>query len=153
MSNLVIAIDLSEDEPRVIALVGAREHVLKTRVVGNLCSGLEHYRKVPSWRKPRYLKFFEKRYVRLKPFLDIARIVFSPSEAERLLLSIRPSLVVVDNKLLKSIDYEPKIAEDAPKPRYLDKLITIADNLANYFRLILKNDPKQFREELKKFEK
>lgn len=149
----MIAIDLSEDGPRVIALVGARESILKTRVVGNLCSGLEHYRRVPSWRKARYLKFFEKRYMRLKVFLDIARIVFFPSEAERILFTARPGLAIVDNKLMNTITYEPKIPESAPKPRYLDNLVTIADNLANYFRILLKNDPRRFRDTLRRFEK
>jgi len=29
----------------------------------------------------------------------------------------------------------------------------VADNLANYFRILLKNDPKRFRDELRRFEK
>jgi len=49
--------------------------------------------------------------------------------------------------------YEPKIPENAPKPGYLEDLMTIAGNLANYFRLVLRNTPKRFREELRRFEK
>ena len=46
-----------------------------------------------------------------------------------------------------------KIKESNPKPRYMENLITIADNLANYFRILLKDNPRKFREELRKFEK
>ncbi len=134
-------------------MVGARESRFKSRVVGNLCAGLEHYRRVPSWRKSRYLRFFEKRFARLKPFLDIVRVVTSTSEAERILLGVRPGLAIVDNKLMNVISYEPKIPESAPKPRHLENLVTIADNLANYFRILLKSDPKRFRKELERFEK
>ena len=35
----------------------------------------------------------------------------------------------------------------------MNNLMIIADNLANYFRILLKNDPKRFREELRRFEK
>ncbi len=91
--------------------------------------------------------------MRLKSFMEIARVVFSPNEAERILFIARPGLVMVDNKLMKMITYEPKIPESAPKPKYLDNLVMIADNLANYFRILLKSNPKRYREELKRFEK
>ena len=144
---------MSEDSPRVIAVVGARASVIKTRVFGNLCSGLEHYRRVSSWRKTRYLRFFERRYSRLKEFLYVARVTLSLNEANRIAKSLNPGLVIIDNKLFNSIDVEPKIRESDPKPRYMDNLFAIADNLANYFRILLKNDPKKLREELRRFEK
>ena len=149
----MIAIDLSEDGPRVVAVVGARASILKTRVFGNLCSGLEHYRRVPSWRKKRYLKFFERRYSKLKEFLSIARVALSLDEVNRIASFLDPGLAIVDDKLFNSISVEPKIRESDPKPRYMDNLFTIADNLANYFRILLKNNPKKFREELIRFEK
>ena len=39
------------------------------------------------------------------------------------------------------------------KEKHRVRLTLIADNLANYFRTILKEKPKKFREELEKFEK
>lgn len=144
---------MSEDGPRVIALVGARANILKTRVFGNLCSGLKHYRRVPSWRKKRYLKFFERRYSRLKEFLSVARVALSLDEVNRIASSLDLGLAIVDDKLFNSIDVEPRIRESDPKPRYVDNLFTVADNLANYFRILLKNNPKKLREELIRFEK
>jgi len=149
----VIAIDLSEDGPRVIAVVGVREHVLKSRVFGRLCTGLRHFRRVSPDRRASYLRFFSKRYPKLREILDLARIARSVDAVESLLHRYRPALIVIDNKLSKYISYEPKVLESAPKPRYMDNLITIADNLANYFRLLLKNDPRRFRDELRRFEK
>jgi len=148
-----VAIDLSEDGPRVIALVGAKEYVLKSRFFGQVCTGLKHFRRVSPDRKARYLRFFEKRYSKIRELLALARIVLSIREAKTLIEIHRPVLIVIDNKLAKSIDYQPKVLEDAPKPRYLNDLMTIADNLANYFRILLRNDPKRFREELERFEK
>ena len=72
---------------------------------------------------------------------------------ESLLHHYRPALIVIDNKLGRYISYEPKVLESEPKPKYMDNLITITDNLANYFRILLKNNPKRFREELRRFEK
>ena len=134
-------------------MVGASASLLKTRAFGNLCSGLEHYREVPSWRKTRYLKFFERRYSRLKSFLSVARVALSIDKVNGIIRSLHPGLTIVDNKLFNSIDVEPKIRESDPKPRYMDNLMIIADNLANYFRIILRNSPKRFREELERFEK
>ncbi len=85
--------------------------------------------------------------------LALARTVLSDKETNSIAKTYRHALIIADNKLLKSIDYEPKIPEDVPKLRYLNDLMTIANNLANYFRLMLKNDPKRFREELERFGK
>ncbi len=134
-------------------MVGAKASVLKTRTFGNLCSGLEHYRRVPSWRKKRYLKFFERRHLKLKGFLSIARVALSLDEASRAARSLSIGLAIIDNTLFNSIDVEPKIRESDPKPRYMENLFTIGDNLANYFRILLKSDPKRLREELRRFEK
>ncbi len=65
---------MSEDYSRVIALVGAREHVVKSRVFGRACSGLKHFRRVGSDRKTRYLGFFRKRYAKLESLLETARV-------------------------------------------------------------------------------
>ena len=99
------------------------------------------------------MRFFEKRFLRLREFIDVARVVLNPNEVDGVLQVVRPGLVVVDNKLLRLIAYEPKIPESSPKPRCLENLMTIADNLANYFRILLKNSPKRFKEELRRFEK
>ena len=146
---------MSEDGPRVIALVGAREHVLKSRAFGRVCSGLRHFRRVGSDRKARYLDFFRRRYAKLKSLLEVVRIYLSVEELRRFINEISPlvAIAVVDDKLYNTINVEPKIREGSPKPGYMDNLVVIADNLANYFRLLLKNSPQRFREELRMFEK
>lgn len=153
LGDLILAIDLSEDGPKVIALVGAKASVIKTRVFGNLCSGLEHYREVPSRMKVRYLRFFERRYLRLKDFLSIARVLLYIDKVNDVVRSLDLGLAVIDDKLFNSVDVEQKIRESDPKPRHIDNLFTIADNLANYFRILLKKEPRRLLEELRKFEK
>ena len=63
------------------------------------------------------------------------------------------AIAIIDDKLYNKINTITKIKESNPKPRYMENLITIADNLANYFRILLKDNPRKFREEFRKFEK
>jgi len=153
LDNLVIAIDLSEDGPRTIALVGVKEHVLKSRLFSRLFTGLRHFRRVSPDRRASYLRFFSRRYLKLREMISLARITHSINTVENLLHRYEPVVIIIDNKLNRYISYEPKILESAPKPKYMDNLVIIADNLANYFRLLLKDNPRKFREELRRFEK
>ena len=136
-------------------MVGAREHIVKSRRFGRMCTGLKHFRRVGSDRRFRYLNTFEKKYAKLKELLDVARIFLSVREllyfTNRIALST--ALAIIDDKLYEVVEIEPKIREGSPKPRYMKNLITIANNLANYFRILLKNNPKKFREKLRRFEK
>ncbi len=147
-----MTIDRSKDGGRVIAIVGSYEHILKSRVFGQYCTGLKHFRRVPSRRKARYVKFFEKRFARLSRVLEVVRIARIVDEVNKIIWMYRPVIVVVDDKLSKNIRYKQKVLESSPKPRYMDNLMTIADNLANYFRLMLDN-PRKYWEKLKEFEK
>ncbi len=136
-------------------MVGAREYIVKSRVFGRACSGLRHFRRVGSDRKTRYLESFRKRYAELKSLLEVAKIFLSVEELRRFVDGISPrvAIAIVDDKLYNAIGVETKIREGSPKPRYMDNLMIIADNLANYFRILLRNNPGKFREELRRFEK
>ncbi len=59
----------------------------------------------------------------------------------------------MDDKLYNKIKHPRKVRESRVKERHRKKLILIADNLANYFRILLKNNPKKFSKELSIFEK
>lgn len=146
---------MSEDGPRVIALVGAREHIVKSRAFGRACSGLKHFRRVGSDRKARYLDFFRRRYAKLKNLLEVVKINLSVEELCRFIntMPLHVAIAVVDDKLYSIIEVKPKIREGSPKPGYMDNLAVIADNLANYFRILLRSDPRKFWEELRRFEK
>ncbi len=138
-------------------LVGAREHILKSQRFTTIASTLKHYREVPSPRKKTYLKAFTRRYTKLYNYLEIARIsVYSleaMSKINKLLSKIKPALSIVDDKLYSEISYPVKLRESRARRCHLENLVTIADNLANYFRILLKENPKRFREELRRFEK
>ncbi len=113
LGDLVVAIDLSEDGPRVIALVGAREYVVKSRVFGRACSGLRYFRRVGSDRKTRYLESFRKRYAELKSLLEVAKIFLSVEELRRFVdgASPRIAIAIVDDMLYNTISVETKIRE------------------------------------------
>ncbi len=148
---------MSEDGPRIIALVGAREHILKSQRFTTIASTLKHFRKVSSSRKKTYLKAFTRRYARLYNYLEIARVLTYSVEAmnkiNQLLSKIKPALSIVDDKLYSEVNYPVKLRESKVRKRHLENLVTITDNLANYFRVLLKDNPKKFREELRRFEK
>ncbi len=153
--DLVVAIDLSrEGSFAAIAIVVAEESVLKTRKFQRLCSGLKHFRRVGSDRKSSYLRRLPKKLEKLQEHLVAVRVVDSGEEAADVVDQLKPALVVVDDKLYHLIDHRHKIRESSPKPRYLNNLLTIADNLANYFRLLKKSsDKSKLLRELRRFEK
>ncbi len=127
--------------------------MLKRRVFGRLCTGLKHFRRVASRRKSSYLRFFERRYMKLRDLISIARVVLSVDEVNSIVRGIRVGLAIVDDSIFDRVEVEPKIRESEPKPKYMDNLMTIADNLANYFRILLRDNPRSFREELRRFRK
>ena len=149
-SDLVVAIDLSEDGPRVTALVGAREHVVKSRGFLYHAAWVKHFREVPSHRKSSYMRRLPRRFAVLKRYLALVRIALDVEALVRVIASHRPSLVLVDNKLLKYVRIEGAkvVPENRVIYRHHTVLMLLADNLANYFRLLLKNDPRRFVEEL-----
>jgi len=151
--ELVLAIDLSEDGPRVIALIGAEEHVLKTASFLRATRWVRHFREIGSDRKRAYLSLIPKRLEKVKPFLEIIKIHRDVDTIQVVVKELKPILVIVDDKLYSKIQYFRKVKESRVKERHRKKLILIADNLANYFRMLLKNNPKKFKEELKRFEK
>ena len=155
----MVAIDLSEDGPKVIAVVGAREHVLKSQEFSTIAARLKHYREVRSKEKRSYIKAFPRRYLKLLNYIETAKVyvygVKAIEEINTLLQKLKPALIIVDDKLYNKINYpeNQKRREGEAKRKYEEHLKKIADNLANYFRLLLKNDPKKFREELERLKK
>ncbi len=151
----MIAIDLSEDGPRVIALVGAREHILKTRGFLYATSWIEHFRRVPPRRKSGYLRKFSRYFPKISQYLDHVRIFRDVDPLVRFAMICRPAVILVDDKLAKYIQNIDVliVPESRIRLKHHARLMLVADNLANYFRILLKNDPKRFRDELRRFEK
>ncbi len=152
--DLIVVIDVSKS---VIAVVGAREYVLKRGVLVVKASALKHFRRVGSDRKRIYLEALPRRLSKIVPHLDIVRVYIygenSLSQINDLLSALRPALVIVDDGLYSKISYQPKLREGSVRRRDLERLVLIADNVANYFRKLLESKPKKFREELSRFEK
>ena len=122
-----------------------------------IASTLKHYREVPSNRKRSYIRAFPKRYTKLYNYIEVARVFTKTYSAiyaiNNLLTTLEPALVIVDDKIYEAINYPNKIRESQAKRRHETYLKRVTDNLANYFRILLKENPKKLREELRRFEK
>ena len=155
LSDLVVAIDLSEDGATVIAVVGAREHVLKRSEFLDHTSWVVHFRKLHSRRKHSYLAKLPKRFLKITRYLFYVRIFVSENEMFKFVTRLRPSVILVDDKLLATVKEVNTLIISEKNIRYKHhrRLMLLADNLANYFRILLKEKPKKFREGLKRFEK
>ena len=139
----------------MVAVVGSREYILKSRGFLYATSWLRHCREVPSRLKRRYLRRFRDHYPRIAVHLLLARAGRDVLQLVPLVESISPSVTLVDDKLMKYFKHIDTVLVPDKSTRYTHhkRLMLIADNLANYFRVVLKDNPRRFREELRRFEK
>ena len=104
--------------------------------------------------KVSYLRKFVKHYSGISQFLTHVKILKETSHLPNFVKQVKPSLLLVDSKLVKYVEdlgiYI--VPENSIRYRHHERLMLLADNLANYFRILLKNDPKRFREELRRLE-
>ncbi len=150
MGDLIVAVDVSVNGAYIIVLVGAREDVLKSRRFTRTCSMLKHFRRIGSDRKKQYMRTFIKRYQnRIKSLVEVVKVFDNVDELLDYLNSLNPALIIVDDKLYDKI----KIREGSGKPKYMEYLVLLADNLANYVRIIKKNNPRKLVVELEAIEK
>jgi len=64
--------------------------------------------------------------------------------------------MLIDDKLASKVvalSGASVVTESKVKYKYHRQLMTLADNLANCFRILLNSNPERFREELRRFEK
>lgn len=149
---LVVAVDRSSDGVTVIAVVGAEEHVLKSRDFGGL-GWLKHFREIPSRRKRAYFRAFPRRFSKVLRLLSLCRVLTRVDDLNKLLDEACPTLVIVDDSLYRRVWHGAKVPESKAKSRHLRTLILLADNLANYFRILLQENSKKYAEELRKIMK
>ena len=118
-------------------------------------SWLEHFREISPRRRSGYLRKFSKHFQRISQYLERVKIFRNVEPLLSFVKSYRPSVVLVDDKLTKYLQNIEALVihESQVRFKHHARLVLLADNLANYFRLILKSDPKRFRDELRKFEK
>ena len=149
--GLVVAIDPSRP---VIALVGAEEHVLK-RVVARRASWARHYREIPSREKRSYMKRFPERYRRLLQYLTVSRVCFTIDCVDRALRALNPELVILDDKLARELVVNTRVLleSSARSKGHLYLLVILADNLANYARTQLHENPSKAIARLRELEK
>ncbi len=148
----MVAVDASG--AKVYAVVGVEEHVLKSVIVG-LAGWARHFREIPSRRKTGYLRRFPDRYKRLLPHLAVSRICLTLDCITRILQGLDVEKAVVDDKLLQrlSLGIEAIPESIAVRSRHYRILVTLADNLANYARILLERNPDRALQAVKALEK
>ena len=151
----MVAVDLSKDGPTVIALVGAREHILKTRDFLYATSWIKHFRQVSLRRRRGYLRKFSRYFPKISEYLEHVKIFRETNSIMSFITMRQPAIVLIDNKLISYVQTTNilLIPESNIRFKHHVRLMLVADNLANYFRILLKNNPKKFRDELRKLEK
>ncbi len=148
----MIAVDVSG--VKIIAVVGTWEHVLKS-VLPSLASWARHYREIPSERKRGYLRRFPVRYQKLLPYLAVSRVCLTLDCVTRLTRNLGIEKAIIDDSLIPrlslSIDAIPE--SRAVKSKHYRILITLADNLANYARVVMKKNPAKALQVIRRLEK
>jgi len=108
---------------------------------------------VSSDRKSRYIKLTPRRIHRVRELLEVIRVCRDLTCVENILRLLKPSIILADDKLYIYLKHYRKVKESNIRESHRKKLMLLADNLANYFRTLLKEDPKRFEEELRRLEK
>ena len=101
------------------------------------------------------MKRFSKHYPQIASFLEVARVAREASSLTPLLRQLHPQIILVDDKLAKHFRRAEALLVLEKNIRYKHhrRLMLVADNLANYFRILLRENPRKLREELRRFEK
>ena len=114
---------------------------------------VKHFREIGSLLVRAYLAALPRRFERVRDYIDVVRVCLDIKCVQEHIDSVNPLVVLVDDKLFTSIEHPRKVRESRVKESHRKKLMMLADNLANYFRVLLKNNPRRFREELRRLEK
>ncbi len=154
MEDVIVAVDVSTNGAYTIVLVGVREDILKSRRFTRACSILKHFRRIGSDRKKQYMKTFIKRYQsKIKDIVEVVKVFNDVDDLIEYLESLNPTLIILDDKLYDKVKLQNKVRESSGKPKYMEYLMLVADNLANYVRLIKKSNPRKLATELERIEK
>ena len=88
-------------------------------------------------------------------FLEVARVTIEATRLVSLLQRLHLQVILVGDKLAERFGQVEAllILEKSIRYKHHRRLMLIADNLANYFRILLRENPKRFRDELRRFEK
>lgn len=144
----VIFVDKSEDENKPLSFVSILvvEDSKITPLYDNIKDWVKHSRKLGS-RKNRYFSDFPSRFVQIKPLIERSR-VYSFFRGSKLPSGVfglideyfdEYSLIVVDDKLTKAFykryGCKKVLVEGNLTDKRLDKIMQLADNVANYARL------------------
>ena len=154
-NDLVMAIDISANGNQVIGIIGGFEHILKRKEFLRKTSWIKHYREISAREKHIYIVLFPRRFKKIESFLSVVKICRNIACANDVIGSVTPAVILIDDKLYNNFHNLASVVikESRIYYRHHRRLCLLADNLANYFRILLKRNPRRYLEELKRFEK
>ncbi len=134
--NLYVFIDRSE---KVYALIAVEEANLKEAI--RELGWVVHFRELGKMEKKGFLGAFPRRFQKIKRHIAYARFTLSLEDVHRFLASIeqRCHVIYCDDSIydwLKKKGHNP--IPESRMPNKFRQLMLLADNLANYCRIVLK---------------
>ena len=124
-------------------------------VIAGMAGWAKHFREIPSGRKRGYLRRFPQRYQKLLPYLAVSRICLTLECVASLLRGLNIEKAVIDDKLIPRLDVPASVLPESKATRntHYRILVTLADNLANYARVMLGETPTKAVQAIKQLEK
>jgi len=121
-----VAIDFSKSF-KYIGVVAAEEHLVKQSSFLDSVSWAKHIADLAKREKIVYLHRLPHRLAKIHGYLTYIRHFSSPNSCNSSIESIKPVVILVDDKLYDRLTYRPKIKE-----RHRRVLTILADNVAYY---------------------
>jgi len=126
-----VAIDFSKSFKH-IGVVAAEEHLVKQSSFLDSVSWAKHIADLAKREKIVYLHRLPHRLAKIHGYLTYIRHFSSPNSCNSFIESIKPVVILVDDKLYDRLTYRPKIKESRVKERHRRVLTILADNVAYY---------------------
>ncbi len=92
---------------------------------------------------------------KIAKYLELVRLFRDVISLVSFMASMQLAVVIIDDKLMASAQVLNAllVPESSIRYRHHERLMLVADNLANYFRVLLRDKPERFWEERVRFEK
>lgn len=110
----------------------AREHLIKQSSFLSETSWTRHIVDLAKREKIVYLRRLPHRFAKISGYLLYIRHFSNIYSCNSFIRSIKPVVVLVDDKLHDLLAYKPKVKESRVKERHRKVLIILADNVAYY---------------------
>jgi len=128
---LIAAVDFSKSF-RYIGVVVAEEQLIKQSSFLDSVSWAKHIADLAKQEKIVYLHRLPHRLAKIHNYLMHIKHFPNLNSCNNFIQSIKPIVIIVDDKLYNLLTYKPKAKESKVKERHRKILTILADNVAYY---------------------